>query len=437
MIFDEEKNEISAKRVSQNNQDFLIGTFSIGQVSKFAKFTEHLLVDVEEVSEEDKIFNNQKQFKPVYLPQIQRKVNNSKVEKIADYLIHDPAAMFPTNIVIAIPHLVIDSIQDDSQLTTISLNSEVTEEIKANGVSYLTIIDGQHRIRGIETAIKRLNVDISNAQKILLQGDSEEIKKELEKNQKLLQRLLSFQLLVTFFIDPTLEYQAMVFATINKTQTRVPENLVYSLFGLTKKDSPQKTALEIVLALNGLEKSPFYKRVKLVGSTYKRGTAAPLSQATMVKSILFNICKNEREAEKERHKERLELKSNPNNLAFRKFYANSNDKKIIRIIYAYYSAVRDTFKNNEGVSLWNLEPDQKPSNILQTNVGYQALLKVLIDIMREANDAQVDNVEFYKEKLAKANDLDFEDKGGEEPRYPFTSKTINLLYTDIANKVIL
>ncbi|WP_186750566.1 ParB N-terminal domain-containing protein [Spirosoma utsteinense] len=112
---------------------------------------------------------------------------------------------------------------------------------------------------------------------------------------------------MSFFIDKTLEYQAMIFSTINRTQKRVSESLVYSLFGLTTKDSPQKTALQIVLALNAHEKSPFFNRIKLYGGDYDSNQSPPLSQATMVKSIIDLISESLREAELDRYRSRDEL----------------------------------------------------------------------------------------------------------------------------------
>lgn len=421
------ENIIKAQKVVQNNQEFLLGVFKISQVRNYTKYTERLIVGYKDVDDDEKIFDDQKQIVPDYNPQIQRKTNNAKVERIADFLITDPTAMFPTNIVIAIPQQVIDEMVEDKEgNTTITLNSIVKDELeKDNGDVFLTIIDGQHRVKGIERAIERLNNSINNPEEIV----------DVEKNKIILDRLLNLQLIVTFFIDPILEYQAMIFSTINKTQTKVPENLVFSLFGLTKDDTPQKTSLEVVLALNGLEKSPFYNRIKLVGGNYKRGENIPLSQATMVKSILFNICKNQREAEIERNKERAELKKNPNNLPFRNYYSANNDKMIIRIMYSYFSAVRETLKHTNDKPFWDF--DSTPNtNVLQTNVGFQALMKLLNDILGVAKEEEKDKKSFYVKYLEKVKTLDFVD-AGEEKRYPFTSKSIKLLYNDLRVKAEL
>jgi hypothetical protein len=422
------ENIIKAKKVIQNNQEFLLGVFSIDKIQTFTKYTERIIVGYIEVNEKDRVYDDKSQIIPDYNPQIQRKTNNAKVERIADFLISDKSAMFPTNIIIAIPDEVIDQQEEDEDGNTIIyLNPKVNEELrKHDGDVFLTIIDGQHRIKGIERAIERLKSSILNPK------DKEELN-DREKNEATLQRLLNLELIVTFFVGPILEYQAMIFSIINKTQTKVPENLVYSLFGLTKDATPQKTSLEVVLALNGLEKSPFYNRIKLVGGNYKRGENIPLSQATMVKSILFNICKNQRESETERNKDRDELSKNPNNLVFREYFARNNDRMIVRIMYSFFAAVRDTFRLDNGNSLWDFESTPN-MNVLQTNVGYQALMKLLVDILKFAPEEQKDKKAYYISFLEKAKDLDFLDSG-EENRYPFTSKSINILYTDLKEKI--
>lgn len=421
-----ENNTIEARKVTQNNQEFLVGIFKIIQIKTFTRYTERLIVGFREI-EEDQFGESQLQILPEYNPQIQRKTNNSKVERIADFLITDPTAMFPTNIVIAIPQQVIDLKEEDNKGNTIIvLNPIVKEELKRpNGNVFLTIIDGQHRIKGIERAIERIEEMIDNSK------DEE----DKSKNEAILYRLLNLELIVTFFIDPILEYQAMIFSIINKTQTKVPENLVFSLFGLTKNDTPQKTSLEVVLALNGLQKSPFFNRIKLVGGNYKRGEIVPLSQATMVKSVLFNISRNQRDSEIDRNLDRIKLNDSlVDILPFRRYYSSNNDKMIVRIMYSYFSAVRSTFINDEnGLSYWDF--GSTPTlNVLQTNVGYQALMKLLVDILQIASEEDKDKKAFYSNYLMKAKNINFADDG-DEKRYPFTSRSVKVLYNDLKEKI--
>ncbi|WP_256003496.1 DGQHR domain-containing protein [Pedobacter deserti] len=418
-------NQIKARKVIQNNQEFLLGVFRYSQFKNFTKYTERLITGYAEVDDEDRAFEELSQVSPVYNPQIQRKTNSAKIERIADFLITDPTAMFPTNIVLAIPKQVIDNqVLDQEGNMVLTLNRIVKEELeKSEGIVFLTIVDGQHRIKGLERAIERL-------QKALADPRQETDK---VRNQAILNRLMNLELVVTFFIDPILEYQAMIFSIINKTQTKVPENLVFSLFGLTLEDTPQKTALEVILALNGLEKSPFFKRVKLVGGNYQRGVDIPLSQATMVKSVLYNICHNQREAEIERNKKRGALSNNPYNLPFRPYYAQDNDRMIIRIMYTFFKAVRDSFIGPGPVFYWDIGSTQEV-NVLQTNVGYQALMKVLKYLLPVIPEADRDKKEIYMRYLSAVKNINWLDNG-QEKRYPFTSKSINILYDDIRREL--
>ncbi|MEQ9167351.1 MAG: hypothetical protein RLO12_13935, partial [Fulvivirga sp.] len=196
---------------------------------------------------------------------------------------------------------------------------------------------------------------------------------------------------------------------------------------------PQKSSLEIVLALNGIDKSPFSNRIKLVGGNYAKGVNVPLSQATMVKSILYNISNNYREAEIDRFKKRSDLKPNPKGLIFRKYYANNEDFKIIRILYSFFSAVQDVFIDEGGKSFWNIT-GHEVSNILHTNVGYQALIRVLIYILPKIDEENRDKKEVYFDILKPAKVVNIGDSGVEK-RYPFTSSSISILSNDIITKL--
>ncbi|MBP6235340.1 MAG: DGQHR domain-containing protein [Saprospiraceae bacterium] len=411
-------NLISASRVKQNNQEFLVGIFTIQQILTFTKYTERLI----DYFNEDNL--------PVYNPRVQRKLELGRVEKIADFLMDDPDALFPTNLVLAVPNAAIESIEDQADgKVQILLNQKVFRELeKEKGDVYLTIIDGQHRVKGIEKAIERLKLEIKSLSDVYRLSKNVEFEKKIIKKNGQLIKLLNINLLVSFFIDPSLEFQAMVFSTINRTQKTVPQSLVSSLFGLTEKDTPQKTALEIVLALNAFEGSPFYNRVKLHGGKYQNNQSPPLTQAAMVKSIFDLISTNQRELERDRFRDRSELLINCNSsLPFRKYYASNNDKFITDILYSFFTGVKDVFVKN-GVSFWNFNENTKPKNILHTTVGYQALLQILVDILaNESEDAKRDKIETYKNYLNKCKNLNFDD----QQRYPFTSIAKTIFYLDM------
>jgi DGQHR domain-containing protein len=431
------------QRVEQNNQEFLLGVFSISEILKFTRYTEYTILGFDEENDN----------KPITKNEVQRKLISSKVNSIVDFIIHDPLAIFPTNLVISIPNHIIKNLDEipKSTIIEIELEKKVFNEItkidnKTEGDVYLSIIDGQHRVRGIEKAIEYFKNEIKSTSQIIRSSKNTEIKyenklKELYNKLKLTENI---QLPVTFFIDPVLEYQAMIFSTINRTQTKVPPDLVYSLFGLSSSDSPQKTVLNIVNTLNGKKESPFYKRIRLAGAGsnsakkfYKEGNPV-LSQTTVVKSILSMICKNQREQDISRHKKRsFFLKDPDKSLYFRKYYGNDEDQKIIRVLYSYFIAIKKVFIY-ENHSIWNFEDanNRKPKNILQTTIGFLALLEILKIILSKGlvYEDENDKVSPYLKILEKATSVDFLDDN-EPKKYPFNSKTKNILIQDIGIKI--
>ncbi|MDF1518107.1 MAG: hypothetical protein P1P79_09180, partial [Lutibacter sp.] len=66
-----QENRIVGIPVRQNKQDFILGVFRIEQVFKFTKYTQRFIVGFDE--------NEQ----PIYNPEIQRTIENSRVKEIA------------------------------------------------------------------------------------------------------------------------------------------------------------------------------------------------------------------------------------------------------------------------------------------------------------------------------------------------------------------
>lgn len=391
--------------VVQNGQEFIIGKIKICDLIRVTKYTERVIVGYDEDE------------KPIYNNQVQRKVEQSRVNKIADFLINDKEATFPTNIVLGIPmNAIEEQTLHRGELIEITLTDDVFEQVaslKNNADIYITIIDGQHRVKGIEVAIERLNTEINVLER---QGDTI----ELSKKKRALHNLLNIELVVSYFIDKSLEYQAMIFSTINRTQKRVSQDLVFSLFGLSADDTPYKTALEVVLALNGHDKSPFYKRIKLYGGNYRKGDSPPLSQATMIKNIVSLISESLRESEKDRYRKRKELlkRSNNKNLPFRMYYANNQDEKISDCLFYFFNSVKVQFPK-----FWNYDGISKPQNILQSTVGFEALLDLMVDIINNENINTFDNNTFMV-FISRMKGIDFSNT----TIFPMSTKGRKILY---------
>ena len=418
-------NKIIGFPIIQNQQDFVIAKFSIKQIFTFTKYTSRLLTSVDE--EGNPIYKDNGEF--------QRKIETSRANQIAYFLIEDPDATFPTNLILHIPKEVILEQKEHKNFVEIYLDHKVFEEVKKkDGDVFITIIDGQHRIKGIEIALEKIKTDISLLYKTLRTSSSTENKELQDKLNKRIQRLKdleNIELVVSFFIDKTLEYQAMIFSTINRTQKRVSQSLVYELFGLNTDDSPQKTAIQVIISLNGHPNSPFYKRIKFYGGNYSKDNSPPLTQASMAKSIINLISENLSESERDRNRYRKELfkRSAGSNkpLPFRKYYANNKDNVISDIMFFYFNAVRNTFKDINENSLWNIGESGKPENILNTTVGYDSLLKILVQIL-EALNTEINSTSVFEPYLSKCKGLKLDDT----IRYAFNNKGKKVLYLDMS-----
>lgn len=400
--------EIKGILLVQNEQEFIIGKATIQEILTYTKYTERLIIGYDE--------NDY----PIYNDHVQRKVETSRVNKIADFLINDPFAIFPTNIVLGIPLCAIESQSTRNELVTITLKDEVLRQVELakqgdeKADIYITIVDGQHRIKGIEVAIERLQNRLDNCS----------TQEEREQTESKLKRILSLEIAISCFIDKSLEYYAMIFSTINRTQKRVSQDLVYSLFGLSSEDTPYKTALEVTLALNAHPKSPFFHRIRLYGGEYNTHMSPPLSQATMIKSIVSLISENLRESENDKYRKRKELKTQKGNkfLPFRYFYANNQDFLISDCLFYFFSAIQNAFPQ-----YWAYDGQSKPQNILQSTVGYEALLLLMVEIVNRDHLSSF-NSETFINYVSSLKNIQF----GDTNIYPMSTKGKRILYLSMS-----
>ena len=164
---------------------------------------------------------------------IQRVLSDKRVTDIGQY-VNMVDATFPTSIIL---HIDPDNAHYDKESMTLRIRNED---------NVAKVLDGQHRIAGLAHFKGRW-----------------------------------FQLNVTVFVGMELEDQAIVFATINHTQTKVSKSLVADLFDFAKHRSPQKTAHNIARALNEKEGSPFKDKIKVLGTADDKEKET-ITQATFV-----------------------------------------------------------------------------------------------------------------------------------------------------------
>jgi DGQHR domain-containing protein len=152
-----------------------------------------------------------------------------------------------------------------------------------------------------------------------------------------------FDLNVTIFVGADIADQASIFATVNKTQTRVNRSLVYDLFALSTTRSPERTCHEITVALDSTEGSPFFKSIKRLGVATQGRFGETLSQANVVDMLLRYISTNpakDRDEMKRGNKIPIADKKLEQRLIFRNLFLQDRDLEIAQIVWNYFDAVR-------------------------------------------------------------------------------------------------
>lgn len=305
---------------------------------------------------------------------IQREVTESRVKEISQY-INTFDATFPTSIILAISskeyrvngkkidlqdYAKNDAFENYEEINNILITENQLKIRRSEAVA--SVLDGQHRIEGIKRAYD----------------------KNLFNNV--------FDLNVTIFVDIDIDDQAQIFSVINKAQTKVNKSLVYDLYEYARSRSPQKTAHDIVRALNRMEKSPFYKKIKILGKVVEKSKET-IAQATFVELIMGYISDNPM---RDRHdinkKQRISREYNRDKYIFREYFLNEDDVAISKILWNYFSAVSNIWPKS-----WQ-EPES--GNILNKTTGVISLMRFLRHIYTYKNLDANTSINDYEELLS-------------------------------------
>lgn len=261
---------------------------------------------------------------------IQRRLSPDRVKELKKY-VHSIDATFPTSIILAVDGECATWDEKKSTLLLHESNQTPYEKIAK-------ILDGQHRVEGL--------------------------KEYTEEN---------FQLNVTIFVNADIADQANIFATVNLAQTKVNKSLVYDLFDYAAARSPQKTAHDIVVALDRHEKSPLHHMIKRLGVATEGRRDETITQATVVESLLDQFLSSDSKSDRQlllkgkslKKADIAELKKYP----FRNLFIEGRDIEITKILLAYFVAVSKRWP-----IAW---ASRAKGNILPRTNGIRALLKYL------------------------------------------------------------
>ena len=269
---------------------------------------------------------------------IQRPLNMDRVKEIQKF-IRTSDGCFPTSIVISVVERCITLLKDNNELTLHSYEDQVDQEIVIAFRGIATIIDGQHRLKAF---------------------DGTEI---------------NWGLSVNIFVGIDEGTQANIFSKVNLAQTKVNKSLVYDLFALDKGRSPEKTCHEIVVALNSIPESPFFERIKRLGSATEGVFGETLSQATIVKGILPYIT-NDPMTDRDIGK-RIGVFPDRGAADFERrifypFFKKESDAEILAILINYFAAVQERWP-----VAW---ANTGKGAILSRTNGFNGLMRFLRDV---------------------------------------------------------
>ncbi|ROM60405.1 DGQHR domain-containing protein [Pseudomonas rhodesiae] len=269
---------------------------------------------------------------------IQRPLNPTRVKDLMSY-VKTQDACFPTAVLLSVSARCAEYDADSGilKLTPYKASeSDVYESVPYYEMAH--VIDGQHRIAGLEG----------------YEGDN-------------------FDINVSIFVDIDVSSEAQIFSTVNLAQTKVNKSLVYDLFDLATKKSPQKLCHEIAVTLDKETDSPFHNRIKRLGSAQPHNLPGSITQAAFVQALIKYISA---EPLKDRDlylrgKKPSMADSNSAKQIFRSFMIDDRDYDLTDIIWDYFAAA---------AARWPLAWNSTDKGIIlsKTN-GFMALMRFLKD----------------------------------------------------------
>ena len=174
---------------------------------------------------------------------IQRRLQISRIRKIADYL-NSPNSFFPNCVILSV------NIDDDDSEIIFRKENNVDYLVLDDDISF-QIIDGQHRLAGLFNA----NENVKN----------------------------NFDVPIVLFINVTKNFCAKIFVDVNGNQTPVNKSVIYDLCELTPDSEDFETDKKlhfICKRMNEEKASAMYRHIKMLGI----GNGA-ISQAFMVDAL--------------------------------------------------------------------------------------------------------------------------------------------------------
>lgn len=287
---------------------------------------------------------------------IQRERSEGRIKQIKQYVNLDYAT-FPTSIIIAVEPECVE-IEHGSEDTADSYSLALSpfgapgddDHIPLDKIAF--IIDGQHRLAGLENLDHDRNFDVN----------------------------------VSIFVGASDADKAEIFARVNQAQTKVNQSLVVDLASYFEERGPVKFAHEIVLAMNRDEQGPLFDKVKRLGKADPgKGQVQTLAQATVVRPIVDYISGDPEGERNRRYRGVFKSRRAPDawqRYIFQPFFDAEDDSGVFLCLSNYFEAVRLRWPG-----VWD-NPEGRPGLILNRTTGYAALMRFLRQVyLRQSKKA--------------------------------------------------
>jgi len=268
---------------------------------------------------------------------IQRPINKQRIKDLHQY-VNFVDATFPTSIILSIGDEHCE--YDIKKREIIIRNYRSGEDQPSARIRDIAkVLDGQHRIEGLQ----RFAGDV-------------------------------FEVPVSIFIGADIADQAYIFSIVNLEQSKVSKNLAYDLYALARSRSPQRTCHNIAIALDRDAKSPFFRRIKRLGTTTPGRTFEPISQSTFVEGVMGYISENPKKDRDDLLRGK-NLNTNPSinhRYVLRQMFIDERDIDIGICVDNYFSAFKEqwpTAWNNEGQGA-----------VLNRTNGFRALMRLFWNV---------------------------------------------------------
>ena len=255
---------------------------------------------------------------------IQRRTDLKRINDISDFVKSSSGLIFSTPIVLSLD--VFSKEYDESKIRVDDEHKEITigEDLR------FTIIDGQYRLAGLVRAFLDTNKDVD--------------------------------LPITLILGADLSTATKLFIDINGNQRKVNKSMIYDLYeNITEDDRKNiNQYTSIVRALNATESSPFFNRIKMLGTG-----AGVISQSFMV-DYLMEVFKNFNEI-------------------------NDDSQSMFSEVYIYFTIISKIFRED-----WTLKETMRNNSQLVKTNGIGACLLLLPYLIKEIGKPSENQNKYFR-----------------------------------------